>query len=97
MSKDKFSIMKTAKRVIAIVTIIILSLAIGYLAYTGSRLAGIQNEANNSTQISVVKETNNNNNTHTSVAKEVNNSTQLSVKETTINAPKSVAKEVANE
>ncbi|MEG2540370.1 MAG: hypothetical protein RSB59_01155 [Clostridia bacterium] len=75
--------MKTAKRVIAIVTIIILSLAIGYLAYTGSRLAGIQNEANNSTQESVVKE--------------ANSSTQISVKETTINAPKSVVKEVANE
>ncbi|MEG2687827.1 MAG: hypothetical protein RSA24_01520 [Clostridia bacterium] len=83
MSKDKFSIMKTAKRVIAIVIIIILSLAIGYLVYTGSRLAGIQNEANNNAQESVVKE--------------ANSSTQISVKETTINAPKSVVKEVANE
>ncbi|MEG1663106.1 MAG: hypothetical protein RR338_03880 [Clostridia bacterium] len=74
--------MKTAKRVIAIVTIIILSLAIGYLAYTGSRLAGIQNEANNSTQSSIANEA---------------NSTQISVKETTSDAPKSVVKEMANE
>ena len=35
--------MKTVKRVFAIFVIIILSLVIGYLVYTGSRLADVQN------------------------------------------------------
>lgn len=47
--------MKTVKRVIVIISIIILALVIGYLVYTGSRLTDAVNEANGSTIESVVK------------------------------------------
>jgi len=40
--------MKTLKRVIAVISIIILVFAVGYLIYTGSRLTDARNEANDS-------------------------------------------------
>lgn len=36
--------MKTIKRVIAVIAIIILALAVGYLIYTGGRLADVQSD-----------------------------------------------------
>lgn len=36
--------MKTVKRVIAVISIIILAFAVGYLIYTGSRLADVQSD-----------------------------------------------------
>ena len=36
--------MKTIKRVIAVTAIIILAIAVGYLIYTGGRLADVQND-----------------------------------------------------
>lgn len=38
--------MKTIKRVIAVISIIILALVIGYLIYTGNQLTDVSNEAN---------------------------------------------------
>ena len=40
--------METLKRVIAVISIIILAFAVGYLIYTGSRLTDVMNEANDS-------------------------------------------------
>lgn len=40
--------MKTAKRVISILLIIILAFIIGYIVYTGSQLADVINKANGS-------------------------------------------------
>lgn len=37
--------MKTVKRVIVILTLIILAFVIGYLIYTGSRVTDVTNEA----------------------------------------------------
>ncbi len=37
--------MKTLKRVIAILSIIILALVVGYLVYTGSQLTDVMNES----------------------------------------------------
>jgi hypothetical protein len=36
--------MKTIKRVIAVIAIIILALVVGYLIYTGGRLADVQSD-----------------------------------------------------
>lgn len=36
--------MKTFKRILAIVLLIVMALVIGYLVYTGNRLAAINNE-----------------------------------------------------
>ena len=47
--------MKTLKRVIAVISIIILAFAVGYLIYTGSRLTDVSNETNDSVTESVVK------------------------------------------
>ena len=47
--------MKTVKRVIAVLTIIILAFAVGYLIYTGSRLTDVSNETNDSAIKSVIE------------------------------------------
>lgn len=37
--------MKTVRRILAVLLLVVVVLAVGYLCYTGSRLAGTQQEA----------------------------------------------------
>ena len=37
--------MKTVKRILAVVLLVVVALAVGYLCYTGSRLAAMREEA----------------------------------------------------
>lgn len=37
--------MKTVKRILSVVLLVVVALAVGYLCYTGSRLAATQEEA----------------------------------------------------